>query len=287
MIEGITPRESFLVREKSKPAREPWRDSARGFVISESYLCFSLSRHTLSGMRSGQSQDSKSLDFFKVVPQDQELAACLFQRSRRESIVESTPRSRERLRLHIGGENPQAWSVAPRDPGHTDSERQERGSVARPATRPERLECNESGEAWAHNSSNGGIANHPRATYTAPGLPGFFCSVDLTNFSKFTELANFSPLSRRSQAIREQISDLLGLEHLRRQLPTGAAIAEVLFVFVVRECRYGRKEFARGVWGAELTSSRSRKIRLGSACSKGMPIPGFCGGHKTAKIRRD
>lgn len=272
------------MREKSKPARNPWRESTRGFGILGRYLYFPPSRHTLSGMRPKQSQVNKLPFVLKVLFQlSQEVEAeCLSQRSRRETIVEGSHRSQPIQKQPIDGENLQAWSVAQLDRGHTDCETQKQTREESPAT--QRVKCgsenfNQWAEAWAHNCTSGGIANHPSVTYTAPGLPSIF-----------------SPLSCQSQAITEQISNRLGLQH---PPPTNRNRSLLGVCNEVRGCWYGGKEFARGAWGAELTSSLgSLESRLRADLSRdcffpgvadlaGMPLPGFCEVTKTAEIRRD
>lgn len=250
MVEGtIAPLEkSGLVREKSKPARALWREAARGFVISESYLCFVALRHTLSGMRSRQSQVSKSPSLLKVLLWE-DLAECLSQRSRRESIVAGSHRSQQTRKQPIDRENLQAWSDDHLDRGHIDAETNEN------------QKCNESGEAWAHNSTSGGIANHPSATYTAPGLPVFL-----------------DPLSRQSQAIRAANSDRLVLGHPDEPEPTYMSLGSrgAFFVLLCATAGMGEKSLARGVRGAELPGSQSRQIfTWEKQPDRGMPFPDF------------
>ena len=159
-------------------------------------------------MRPRQSQDNKHGRFLKVL--FQERSQCPLLQSKRETTGAGSHRSQPQPNQLTGAGKQQAWSVAPRDLGHTGAEKkQETTPAAHRAGLTRNQVCKHGSEAWAHIRPSGGIANHPRSTYTAPGLRS-------SKIVCYSRPSDFFPLSRRSQAVRELISDRLGIWHLPR-----------------------------------------------------------------------
>jgi len=239
------------VREKTEAAN-PVLEGIRlaAFVISERYCFFSLSWHTLSGMRDlDNREDNKTVRFCKVLSQERSEWPLL--QSRRESTGEGSHRSQRTRKQRTGAGKQQAWSVGALDRGHTGAGKNKTSA----ADQQDRV-CKQWAQAWAHNWGSGGFANHSTPTYTAPGLP-----------SRYTD---FFPLSRRSQAILEPISDRLGIWHLPRPSMQERTCLGSGRCFFLRRCAnagMGKRVCARGL------GSRAHQLSryLGESIASDLP----------------